>query len=325
MSTFRWGVIGTGGIARSFAEDLKRLDGHIVAAVGSRSLASAEKFAEQFAGSSPYGSYEELVTADVDAIYVATPHPMHYENALLAMRAGKPVLCEKAFTVNAKEARTLVDFAQANRIPLMEAMWSRFLPHLQQVKELVTDGVLGEITNIVADHGQYIPYERAPRLWEPELGGGALLDLGIYPLTLAHLILGSPISIHAEATLTDKKVDLNTSMVLRYANGAHALLSCTMASRGSVSAMIVGDKARIEIDGSFYAPSSLRVITRDGEVTEYPKIYEGLGLREEALEFARVVRSGEIESPLMTHQSSIELMEIMDSIRAQIGVKYPSE
>ena len=325
MSTFRWGIIGTGGIARSFAEDLKRLDGHIVAAVGSRSLASAENFAEQIPGASPYGSYEELVTTDVDAIYVATPHPMHYENALLAMRAGKPVLCEKAFTVNAKEARALVDFAQADRIPLMEAMWSRFLPHLQQVKQIVADGVLGEITNIVADHGQYIPYERAPRLWEPELGGGALLDLGIYPLTLAHLILGSPTSIYAEATLTDKKVDLNTSMVLRYANGAHALLSCTMASRGSVSAMIVGDKARIEIDGSFYAPSSFRVITRDGKVTEYPKSYEGLGLREEAFEFARVVRSGEIESPLMTHQSSIELMEMMDSIRAQIGVKYPSE
>lgn len=325
MSSFRWGIIGTGGIARAFAEDLKRLDGHIVAAVGSRSLASAEKFAEQFHDATPFGSYEELVKADVEAIYVATPHPMHHENSLLAMRAGKPVLCEKAFTVNANQARELVSYSRDNQVPLMEAMWSRFLPHLQQVKQLVSDGVLGEITNIVADHGQFIPYERAPRLWEPELGGGALLDLGIYPLTLAHLILGSPVSIHAEATLTDKKVDLNTSMLLRYASGAHALLSCTMASRGSVSAMIVGDKARIEIDGSFYAPTSFRVITRDGDVTEYPKSYEGLGLREEALEFARVVRAGEIESPLMTHQTSIELMEMMDEIRGQIGVSYPGE
>lgn len=325
MSTFRWGIIGTGGIARSFAEDLKRLDGHIVAAVGSRSLSSAEKFATQFPEATPFGSYEELVTADVDAVYVATPHPMHYENALLAMRAGKPVLCEKAFTVNAKEARALVAYSQEHGIPLMEAMWSRFLPHLQQVKEMISDGALGEITNIVADHGQFIPYERAPRLWEPELGGGALLDLGIYPLTLAHLVLGSPISIHAEATLTEKKVDLNTSMLLRYASGAHALLSCTMASRGSVSAMIVGDKAHIEIDGSFYAPTSFRVITRDGEVTEYPNKYEGHGLREEAAEFARIVRAGEIESPLMTHATSIELMEMMDEIRAQVGVIYPSE
>lgn len=325
MSTFRWGIIGTGGIAQTFAEDLKRLDGHVVAAVGSRTLTSAQNFAKQFSDAVAYGSYEELVAADVDAVYVATPHPMHYENTLLAMRAGKPVLCEKAFTVNAKEARALVAFAQEQNIPLMEAMWSRFLPHMQLVKEIVSSGVLGEITNIVADHGQFIPYERAARLWEPELGGGALLDLGIYPLTLAHLILGSPISIHAEATLTEKKVDLNTSMMLRYASGAHALLSCTMASRGSVSAMIAGDRARIEIDGSFYAPTSFRVITRDGEVTEYPNKYEGHGLREEAAEFARVVRSGEIESPLMPHSTSIELMEMMDSIRAQIGVKYPNE
>lgn len=325
MSEFRWGIIGTGGIAKAFAEDLGRLDGHVVVAVGSRNIASAKEFSARFTDAVPFGSYEELVAADVDAVYIATPHPMHYENALLAMRAGKPVLCEKAFTVNAKEARALVAYSQENRIPLMEAMWSRFLPHLQQIKEIVSKGVLGEITNITADHGQFIPYERAPRLWEPELGGGALLDLGIYPLTLAHLILGSPTSIHAQATLTEKKVDLNTSIILRYANGAHALLSCTMASRGSVGATIVGDKGRIEIDGPFYAPTSFKVITRDGDITEYPKRYEGLGLREEAREFARVVRSNEIESPLMTHQMSIELMEIMDSIRAQVGVTYPGE
>lgn len=325
MSEFRWGIIGTGGIAKAFAEDLGRLDGHVVVAVGSRNIASAKEFSARFTDAVPFGSYEELVAVDVDAVYIATPHPMHYENALLAMRAGKPVLCEKAFTVNAKEARALVAYSQENRIPLMEAMWSRFLPHLHQIKEIVTKGVLGEITNIAADHGQFIPYERAPRLWEPELGGGALLDLGIYPLMLAHLILGSPTSIHAEATLTEKKVDLNTSIILRYANGAHALLSCTMASRGSVGATIVGDKGRIEIDGPFYAPTSFKVITRDGDITDYPKRYEGLGLREEAREFARVVRSNEIESPLMTHQMSIELMEIMDSIRAQVGVTYPGE
>lgn len=325
MSEFRWGIIGTGGIAKAFAEDLGRLDGHVVVAVGSRNITSAKEFSARFTDAAPFGSYEELVAADVDAVYIATPHPMHYENALLAMRAGKAVLCEKAFTVNAKEARALVAYSQQNRIPLMEAMWSRFLPHLQQIKEIVSKGVLGEITNITADHGQFIPYERAPRLWEPELGGGALLDLGIYPLTLAHLILGSPTSIHAQATLTEKKVDLNTSIILRYGNGAHALLSCTMAARGSVGATIVGDKGRIEIEGPFYAPTSFKVITRDGDITEYPKRYEGLGLREEAREFARVVRSNEIESPLMTHQMSIELMEIMDSIRAQVGVTYPGE
>jgi predicted dehydrogenase len=325
MSDFRWGILGSGGIARRFAEDLAHLDGHVVAAVGSRTQKSAEEFAALFPGCAPFSSYEDLVASDVDAIYVATPHPMHRDNALLAMKAGKPVLCEKAFTVNAAEAKDLIDYSQEHRIPLMEAMWTRFLPHIQAIKELINSGVLGEIHTVIADHGQFIPFSRAPRLWEPELGGGALLDLGIYPLTMAHIVLGSPKTIQAVATLTEKNVDLNTSMILTYESGAHAMLSCTMAARGSVSAMIAGDKARLEIDDYFFAPTSYRLITREGEVTEYAKDYEGVGLREEAAEFARVVRSGEIESPLMTHATSLLMMEQMDEIRSQIGLRYPSE
>ena len=325
MSNFRWGILGTGGIARAFALDLALLGDHVVAAVGSRTIDSAAAFAADFPGSLPYGSYEELVTSDVDAIYVASPHPMHEEHALLAMRAGKPVLCEKAFTINQRQAQNLVDYSHQENIPLMEAMWTRFLPHIQIIKEIIAAETLGEIQLIHADHGQYIPVERALRLWEPELGGGALLDLGIYPLTLAHLVLGVPKTITAVATLTDKNVDLQTSMTLTYENGAHAMLSCTMAVRSSVAAVIAGDKARIEIDGSFYAPTSFRVITRDGAVTEYPKNYQGGGLREEAREFARVVRAGELESPLMTHETSLELMRQMDEVRRQIGVTYPNE
>jgi predicted dehydrogenase len=295
---------GSGGIARRFSEDLARLDGHVVAAVGSRSKESAEKFAADFPGCASYSSYEDLVEADVDAIYVATPHPMHHANTLLAMKAGKPVLCEKAFTVNASQARELIDYSRTHKIALMEAMWTRFLPHIDAIKKLIADGVLGEIHTVVADHGQYIPYTRAARLWEPELGGGALLDLGIYPLTIAHIVLGAPTKITAVATLTDKKVDLNTSMILNYASGAQATLSC---------------------DDYFYAPTSYRLITREGEVTEFGKNYEGHGLREEAAEFARVVRSGAIESPLMTHETSLFMMEQMDEIRAQIGLRYPNE
>ena len=325
MSDFRWGILGTGGIAQAFALDLAYLDGHSVAAVGSRSNESAKSFAEKFPGCAPYGSYEDLVQADVDAIYVASPHPMHEEHAMLAMRAGKPVLCEKAFTINEAQAANLINYSHQKQIPLMEAMWTRFLPHIAQIKKIIEAGTLGEIHTVIADHGQYIPIERALRLWEPTLGGGALLDLGIYPLTLAHLVLGAPESITAKATLTDQNVDLQTSMILNYKSGAHAMLSCTMAVRSSVSAVIAGEKARIEIDGSFYAPTSFRVITRDGEVSEYPKNYQGGGLREEAQEFARMVRAGEIESPLMTHETTLELMRQMDEVRRQIGVKYPSE
>jgi predicted dehydrogenase len=325
MSNFRWGILGTGGIAQAFAKDLAILENHIVAAVGSRTQAAADEFAKQFPTATPYGSYEELVQADVDAIYVASPHPMHEEHTTLALLAGKPVLCEKAFTINSAQAQRLVSLAREKNLALMEAMWTRFLPHIHEITSIIASGALGTIELIHADHGQYIPVERALRLWEPELGGGALLDLGIYPLTLAHLVLGEPSSITAVATLTDEKVDLQTSMVLTYPSGAHAMLSCTMAVRSSVAAVIAGDKARIEIDGSFYAPTSFRVITRDGAVTEYPNTYQGGGLREEAKEFARVVRAGEIESPLMPHRTSLELMRQMDEIRGQIGLRYPNE
>jgi predicted dehydrogenase len=325
MSDFRWGILGTGGIAQAFAADLAHVDGHVVAAVGSRTIEGAEKFAEQYPTAIPFGSYEELVASDVDAIYVSTPHIFHAENAALALSAGKPVLCEKAFTINSQESAKIIAIAQSKKIALMEAMWTRFLPHIQEIKQVIAAGALGEIHTVIADHGQYIPYSRAPRLWEPTLGGGALLDLGIYSITIADIALGSPVKADAYATLTDLGVDLQTSITLQYPNGAHALLSCTMAARTSVIAMIAGDKARIEIDAPFYNPTSWRLITRDGEVTEYPNTYQGHGLREEAIEFARVVRSGEIESPLMTHAKSQEIMELMDDIRRQIGVKYPTE
>ena len=325
MSAFRWGILGTGGIAQAFARDLAYLDAHVVAAVGSRSQASADKFKSEFPSATAFGSYVDLVESEVDAIYVASPHPMHEEHAMLALKAGKPVLCEKAFTINAQQAENLITYSRDNKLALMEAMWTRFLPHIHQIQSIIAAGTLGQIETVIADHGQFIPPERALRLWEPELGGGALLDLGIYPLTLAHLVLGAPTSITAQSTLTDKKVDLQTSMILTYENGAHAILSCTMAVRSSVSAVIAGEKARIEIDGSFYAPTSFRVITRDGEVTEYPRNYEGGGLREEAREFARIVRAGEIESPLMTHATTLDLMRQMDEIRRQVGVRYPGE
>lgn len=325
MSDFRWGLLGTGKIAKAFAEDLQLAPGHSVAAVGSRSISSAEKFAAHFNDALAFGSYEELVNSDVDAIYIASPHPFHAEHALLAMRAGKAVLCEKPFTINRAEAIELIDYSRSNSIPLMEALWTRFLPHIAQIQSVIASGALGTISTITADHGQYLPADPFARLWEPSLGGGALLDLGIYPLTLAHIVLGKPEKITAVATLTDQKVDLQSTMVLQYHDGAQAILTSTMANKSGNIGVISGDKARIEIDGPFYKPTSWRLITRDEKVTEYPNTYIGNGLKEEAIEFARVVRAGEIESPLMTHETTLEVMEIMDEIRRQIGVKYPTE
>lgn len=322
---FRWAIIGTGGIAKAFATDIQLLDGHTIAAVGSRSHESAESFASNYQSAHAYGSYEDLVRADVDAIYIATPHTFHAEHALLALNAGKPVLCEKPFTINRFQAEQVINRSRELAIPLVEAMWTRFLPHIAAIKEIIDAGVLGEIVSVRADHGQFLPQDKHPRLWLPGLGGGALLDLGIYPLTLAHIVLGKPESITAKATLTDEKVDLHTSAILTYSNGAHADISCTMAARTSNTATIAGTLARIEIDSFFFAPTSFRVITRDGDIREYKSTYEGIGLREEAKEVARVVRGSEIESPLAPHQMTLEMMDMMDQIREQIGVKYPEE
>lgn len=325
MSNFRWGILATGGIAHAFARDLQLLEGHTVSAVGSRTLEGAQTFAKDFPTAHAYGSYQELVGADVDAIYIASPHTFHFEHAQLALTAGKPVLCEKPFTINASQATSLISLSRAKNLALMEAIWSRFLPHIAVIKEIIASGVLGHIHTVTADHGQFLPRDAHPRLWEPTLGGGALLDLGIYPITFADIVLGAPSNVTARAELTEDGVDLQSSMIFQYESGAHALLTCTMANRTPNTAIVAGNRARLEVDGFFFAPTSMRVITRDGVVTEYPSSYEGIGLREEAAEFARIVRAGEIESPLAPHAKSIEIMDLMDGIRQQIGVSYPGE
>ena len=327
MSTdFRWGILASGGIAQAFARDLSYFNNHIVAAVGSRSQESADAFAAEFPGCLAYGSYEDLVNdPSLDAIYVATPHPYHVSNTVLALNAGKPVLCEKPFTINAKEAREMKTAADANGVALMEAMWARFLPHMRKVREIVASGVLGDIWAVEADHGQRLSDYANPRHWEPSLGGGALLDLGIYPISFAHMVLGKPDSITSSATFTDKGVDASSTAVFNYQSGAQAILTSNMMVSTPCRATICGTLGKIEIDRTFYNPASMRVIMHDGTTTEYPNDYKGHGLREQAKEFERVVRSGEMSSPILTPDESIEIMGSLDEIRRQIGLIYPSE
>jgi predicted dehydrogenase len=327
MSTdFRWGILASGGIAQAFARDLSYFNNHIVAAVGSRSQESADAFAAEFPGCLAYGSYEDLVNdPSLDAIYVATPHPYHVSNTVLALNAGKPVLCEKPFTINAKEAREMKAAADANGVALMEAMWARFLPHMHKVREIVASGVLGDIWAVEADHGQRLSDYANPRHWEPSLGGGALLDLGIYPISFAHMVLGKPDSITSSATFTDKGVDASSTAIFNYKSGAQAILTSNMMVSTPCRATICGTLGKIEIDRTFYNPASMRVIMHDGTTTEYPNDYKGHGLREQAKEFERVVRSGEMSSPILTPDESIEIMGSLDEIRRQIGLIYPSE
>jgi len=323
---FRWGIIGTGGIAKAFARDLSYFNSHIVQAVGSRSLEKASDFALEFPGCTAYGSYEDLVADPmIDAVYVATPHPQHVANTILALNAGKPVLCEKPIAVNAVEAQAMVAAAIDNDVALLEAMWTRFLPHIAQVRELLSSGVIGQVVNVEADHGQYLIDHEIPRLTEPSLAGGALLDLGIYPVSFAHMVLGVPKRITATGVLTEKGVDSQTSAILDYENGAQAVVTTTLITGTPCRATIAGTLGRIEIDRTFYNPANMRLVMQDGTTTEYPNLYKGHGLREQAAELERMVRNAEIESPLLTHKMSIEIMQTLDEIRNQIGLRYPFE
>ena len=325
MSDFKWGILGPGGIAKAFAADLQLLEGHSIAAVGSRTLANAQNFSSSFGGTA-YGSYEELVAdSAIDAIYVATPHPAHKDNVILALNAGKAVLCEKPFSVNAREAQEMIEAAQANNVALMEAMWARFLPHYAKVREIIASGVLGKIHTIHADHGQRLADQNIPRLVEPTLAGGALLDLGIYPVSFAHMILGNPSKITSSGVLTDKGVDAQTSMIFDYADGAQAVLNTTMIEQTPCRAVVAGLNGWLEIDRTFYNPASMRVILNDGTVTEYPSSYKGHGLREQAESFKQLVLSGEKQSEILNWQDTIDIMKTLDQVRSQIGLKYPFE
>jgi predicted dehydrogenase len=325
MSIFKWGILGPGGIARAFATDLQRLDGHAVAAVGSRTLSNAQEFVQTFGGTA-YGSYDELVAdPNVDAIYVATPHPAHKDSVITALNAGKPVLCEKPFAVNATEAQEMVASAQKNNVALMEAMWARFLPHYAQVREIIASGVLGKIVTVHADHGQRLADQNIPRLVEPSLAGGALLDLGIYPVSFAHMVLGNPTKITSSGVLTDKGVDAQTSMIFDYADGAQAILNTTMIEQTPCRAVVAGVNGWLEIDRTFYNPTSMRVVLLDGSVTEYPNNYAGHGLREQAEAFKKLVQSGQTQSDILNWKDTVDIMQTLDAVRSQIGLRYPFE
>jgi predicted dehydrogenase len=312
----RWGIMGTGGIAGAFAADLALTDSGVVAAVGSRSQASADAFADRLGIERRHASYEDLATdPDIDAVYVATPHPMHHNNALLALHAGKPVLVEKPFTMNADEARELVKVARDNNVFLMEAMWTRFLPGIRRVRELA--GGIGDIVTVTADHGQWFAEDAEHRLFAPALGGGALLDLGVYVVSFASMVLGRPDRIVSMIDPAFTGVDGQTSMIFGYESGAQAVLTCTLRAKSPTRATIVGTDGRIEIDGSFYGPAAVTLTPRIGEPTVIPSVHEGRGLRHQADEVALRLAAGEPESPLMPLDETVSIMETMDTVRAQ--------
>lgn len=320
----RWGILGTGWIADRFVEDLKRLPGHAVVAVGSRNVETARTFALKFSIPRAHGSYEALVgDADVDVVYVASPHPWHHPHTLLALNADKHVLVEKPFAMDAREAEEMVVLARRKGLFLLEAMWTRFLPHMVELRSVLASGMLGKVVSVQADHGQWFAEDPQHRLFSRELGGGALLDLGIYPVSFAWMVLGAPSRVTAVSDPAFTGVDGQTSMVLQYPSGAHAVLTTAAISASPTRAAVVGTEARVEIDRMFFVPSSFTVVHRDGRVLKrYENTYQGNGLREQAAEVARCVAAGMTESPGLPLDESVAIMRTLDEIRRQIGLSY---
>ncbi|MFF2488168.1 Gfo/Idh/MocA family protein [Microbacterium sp. NPDC058062] len=325
-SSPRWGILGPGGSARAFTSDL-RTAGLDVAAVGSRRRETAEAFAADFGIPRAHGSYEELVAdPDVDIVYIATPHPMHAANALLALEAGKHVLVEKAFTLNAAEAVAVRDAAAERGLLAMEAMWTRYLPHMVRIRELVESGALGEIRAVTADHTQLLPSDPAHRINALDLGGGALLDLGIYPVSFAWDILGEPLSIAAAARIGDAGSDTEVATIMTHASGA--LSTSISASRGAGpnTATIIGTEARIDIDSVWYSATSFRLVSPDGTVIEeFRSDIDGRGMQYQALAAERYLAEGRTDSDVLPIDETVAIMATLDEIRDLVGVHYPGE
>ncbi|BDZ53867.1 Gfo/Idh/MocA family protein [Agromyces marinus] len=326
-SRLRWGILATGGIARLFTDDLVR-NGFDVRAVGSRSFESARAFADEYGIPGAHGSYAELVAAaDVDAVYIATPHPWHAESALAAIGAGKHVLIEKPFTLTQPEARAVADAARERGVLALEAMWTRYLPHMVRIREIVASGVLGEVRSLIADHTQKLSDDPGHRLNSLELGGGALLDLGIYPISFAWDLFGEPETVRATAVLRETGADAQVAVDLGYPGGRIASTYTASDARGPNRAVVLGTDARIEIDGVWYSPTSFRVIGADDRVIEaYRSEVNGRGMHFQAEALEGLVAAGRLDGgDILPTEESVAIMGTLDRVRHEIGVRYPGE
>ena len=326
MKITNWGILGPGKIAHKFAQDLALVPGARLHAVASRSLEKAQEFAAQYGAPHALGSYEELVRVpDLDVVYVATPHSEHRAHALLCLRAGRAVLCEKALARNSAEVADLVAAARANQVFLMEALWTCFMPATQKARELVSTGAIGRPVHVVADFGFAAPYDPASRLFDPALAGGALLDIGLYPLLMGKLLLGEPAVVKAAGTLTATGVDLSCSLALAYPGGATASFYATLAATTGTTATIYGTEGRLELHHKFHHAHRL-TLHRDHEAPrEFTFADAGYGYHHEAQHVQECLAAGLLESPVVPWPFSRELMATLDEIRRQLGVRYPGE
>ena len=322
----RWGILACGRIAKKFAADLNLLDDAELIAVSSRDKQRAVEFSKEFPAKYAFGSYQELVEhPEVDVIYVASPHAQHHEHTLLCLNHGKAVLCEKAFAINSRQATEMVELARRKNIFLMEALWSRFLPHYLKVREMISEGMIGEVKGVLANFG-FKPTDPVPdRLFNPALGGGALLDIGIYPVFFAQSILGKPDKILASMDIASTGVDEQCSMIFQYKNGQTASLFSSLSSNLETDADIFGTKGRIRLTSRFYEPSATIQYYPDKVDSRQLLPFErenGWGYQHEIRHVNECLRKGLKESPMHTLDDSLAIMNTLDTIRAEMGLKY---
>jgi predicted dehydrogenase len=322
----RWGILGTGKISRAFATALKDTPGAVLAAVASRDAGSAQAFASEFGAGTAYGSYQELADSPgVDLVYVGTPHPQHAGNALMALQAGKGVLCEKPFTMNLREAEQVVALARSKNLFLMEAMWTRFMPALAEVRRIVASGEIGTVHQVVADFGFKADFGPGHRVFNPVLGGGALLDLGIYPLSIAAALLGPVESVRAQAEMGPTGVDVQTGFTLKHRGGAMSVCSCSLLASTPGELTVSGERGHVRMNTMFHRARSITVVLDDGSSRTVDTPFIGNGYVHEAIEAQRCFSAGLIESPGMTHDETVALMAVMDEIRRQVGLAYAAD
>lgn len=324
MKSIRWGILATGDIAATFAADLRLTPGAELTAVGSRRLESAQQFAERHGVSRAYGSYEQLAEdPDVDVVYVSTPHSMHRDNVLMCFDAGKAVLCEKALTLNARDAAQLVDVARDRGIFFMEAMWMRCNPNIVKIQELVAAGVIGDVTAVGADFG-FVPDRPVDhRLFDPTLGASAVLDIGIYAVTFAWLFMGAPLAVRSAGTLSEQGIDLSCASVFTY-NAGEAALHCTMTASTPGRAYVGGTRGRIDVSRRFHAPSEFTVTVGE-QTTSHALPVAGRGYVHEAAEVHRCLRAGATQSSVVPLDETVAILRVLDQMRAQVGCTLPGD
>ncbi|MFT7632948.1 MAG: putative dehydrogenase [Mariniblastus sp.] len=331
--TIKWGILGPGSISRKFAEGLTSAPGAKLVAVGSRDQRRAQAFADEFADDfqsmEAHGSYSALAAdPNVDAIYVGTPHSFHHPHAILCMQAGKHVLCEKPFAINARQAQEMVDVAREQKVILMEAMWARFLPAMAKVRELVKSGAMGEVRMVSSDFGFAAKFDPAGRLFDPALGGGAMLDVGIYPLSFSYMVLGRPDRCESVASLGPTGVDEQSSFLLGYESGQMAIGSTSIVADTPLVAAIQGTEGMLSLPAPWWIAKSFTVTRKPvgvAKIEHFELPFLGNGYTHQAIEFGHLITEGRLESEIMPLAESVQIMETLDQMRAQWGMKYPME